>query len=126
MIKVKATKKEIDISGSSKDLLSLKDDITQFIISKDNETIIKAESGFNPSPYPFALEQIILRKGNGKNRFEIDGCALYITGSPLCLQNIVDNLPLEGDKGTHVHYDHLILEDYVDDISPDVIITLRI
>jgi hypothetical protein len=102
---IRATKTELDIEGSQRELAALADRIERIVA--DGEVAQAAEADVDPRPYDRCLVHLRVRATNGPVRISVVGDELVATGSTQLLGKFASFFRFDpaAQPGTHHHHD---------------------
>ena len=120
---------EVDISGSTADLCSVRERVLAFLPSSE-ETLVMSdvEREFDPRPYAQGIGAFEIRKTSGPARVSTDGASVVrVEGAPENIEQFMSwfDVPRDARSGWHRHYDCLDGSPYVAKDCLDVIIGVR-
>jgi len=128
MIEIRYSKdpfEEIELEGTMEELSSLAFRMKDFLRSDESILFRKASDDYDPSPYQECLTGLKIQKADQKIVISVEGVNLCIKGDIFCLTNFLDNIPADGEIGTHLHYDRVGREKFVSEKSLSITLSIR-
>ncbi|MDC1143200.1 hypothetical protein OAU50_08930 [Planctomycetota bacterium] len=121
--------RSIDVMGGLSELEALEEAILDLASSASKlEFDVPLDSTKSASPYTLAAKTFTVRKSNSKITISIQGESVVVSASNdnLIVLSSYFGFSDEDTKGAHSHLDHFAAEDYVDQSSASLIVTLDI
>ncbi len=116
---------EVEISGTTKDLRSLRERVFAFLQSSDTVIAVDADPAFDPRPYEHAIPRVEIAKTDGPTKISTDEkSVLRVEGAPENIRRFMSwfDVPEDAYPGWHRHYDNLDCSPYVaQDSLPTVV-----
>jgi hypothetical protein len=130
MIRIKYSKGEIDFSGFSNDYQKLRDQIVEFVSSSEAVFSIVVDSNFDPSPYDYALKQLVFVKSDSLLCDLREGDILRMISFPEGFLVFANSLPVKEDgeelpDGYHHHFDDIGFPQEVSTQCASIVFSLR-
>lgn len=118
--------REIDLSGSPKELRDVQQSIFNFIQDKTQQVCVIEAATVNPSPYDICLSSLSIRKSDSFIKVSISANSLQIEGEPKKLEAFADWFNFDNNLlDFHCHLDYDGNEWLVDAKSSSLIISIR-
>ena len=128
MIEIRYSKdpyEESELEGTMEELSSLATKIKDFLMSDESMFFQKSSDYYDPYPYQERLTGLKIHKFDHKNVISVEGVYLCIKGDIFCLTNFIENIPVNQEIDTHLHYDRVGREEYVSENSFGLILSIR-
>jgi hypothetical protein len=124
MIVIRASDKELDVSGSIDDLNSIAMALSE--LSHGQICRIEASNDADPSPYPNTLSALEAYISDGPVRVSVDDCTLYISGSLEMVKRSASWFKFEpdGQSGDHCHHEWFEGNTYICPTSRPLVISI--
>jgi len=99
---------ELDITGTVPELCDLRGAVLEAAKSTAAHVELNADASIDPSPYDATLSRLVVETGTGPTKISVTNGAIYIIGSPTCLEWLAAFLNFKPDaqKGDHTHYEY--------------------
>jgi len=127
-INFSASDEEVEIFGSSCEMLSFKNIITEFERDGNQYAEFKISNNCDRSAYPTKIEYVNFILSIENNTFKVVDNTFIISGNSDFISNFICNIPTEYDSNSnvsyHVHYDRVSFGKLLSSESLDLVMAV--